>query len=80
MNKMFVATQCTDDRTGEIGTFGFKTARVTNNGIRFYSLTPVFESGYGLWQYAKENNIELLCDCPEYVKETGSIDGQIKIG
>jgi len=56
--KMHTAIQCRDDRTGELGSFGFRTGRNTNQGIRFYSLTPVFDSLVGLYDYMKENNIE----------------------
>lgn len=58
MDKMNVAIQCRDDRTGELGSFGFRTGRNTNRGIRFYSLTPVFNSLTELYPYMKENGIE----------------------
>lgn len=58
MRRMHVAIQCTDDRTGERGSFGFDTGRNTLQGVRFYSLTPVFNSLVGLYAYMKENNIE----------------------
>lgn len=59
--KMRIAIQCTDDRTGKKGTFAYRTGRNTLKGIRFYSLTPVFDSYIQLCDYMKDNNIEL---CP----------------
>jgi hypothetical protein len=59
MEKMYTAIQCTDDRTGIKGSFGFRTGRNTVNGIRFYSLTPVYSSLVDLYYYCKENNIDL---------------------
>ena len=56
--KMRIAIQCRDDRTGQRGDFGFRTGRITLTGIRYYSLTPVFESLTELYAYMKENDIE----------------------
>ena len=58
MDKMYVAIQCTDDRTGKKGSFGFRTGRNTLNGIRFHSLTPVCNDLLELFSYMKENNID----------------------
>lgn len=57
--KMHVAIQCHDDRTGELGSFGFRTGRNTVHGVRFYSLTPVFDSLAQLYPYMRENGIEV---------------------
>lgn len=51
--------QCTDDRTGKTGDFAFTHGRYINGKIRYYSLTPVFNSLVELFNYCKENNIIL---------------------
>lgn len=57
--KMRVAIQCTDDRTGARGSFGYRTGRNTVHGVRFYSLTPVFSGLVELYGYMKENHIDV---------------------
>lgn len=65
--KMRVAIQCTDDRTGARGSFGFRTGRNTLHGVRFYSLTPVFDSLVELYGYMKENHIDVDDSAPDTV-------------
>jgi hypothetical protein len=69
---MFIATQCTDDRTGQLGSFGFTHGRRIDGRMRFYSLTPVFDSLVGLFTYCRENNIELDHSTPTSILETGT--------
>lgn len=59
---MYYATQCTDDRTGKIGCFGFTHGRYVNGRLLFHSLTPVFPCLVPLFNYCRENNIELVRD------------------
>lgn len=50
-----IATQCTDKRTRQVGTFGYRKTK-------FYSVTPVFQDLVTLLRYLKKNNIEYCFD------------------
>jgi hypothetical protein len=49
-----IAIQCTDRRTLQLGTFGYREERP------LYSVTPIFPSLYELSAYCREHNI--TCD------------------
>lgn len=70
MKTMHYCIQCTDDRTGKVGTFGFTHGRYVNGKVRYNSLTPVFPSLVELFHYCRENNIELRDTDP--ILETGT--------
>ena len=57
-----VAIQCTDRRTKQIGTFGYRTGR------ELYSVTPVFPSMVELVNYCNKHNIvvELVNYCNKH--------------
>jgi len=47
-----VAIQCTDKRTKQLGTFGYRLERP------LYSITPVFDSMVELVEYCNKHNIQ----------------------
>lgn len=57
---LHVATQCTDSRTGTVGSFGYCPEDCARRGVQFYSLTPVFNSLAQLYPYMKQHNISTL--------------------
>lgn len=59
MENMLIAAQCIDGRTGQIGSFGFRTKCNTIKGPLFYSSTPVFQDLVKLFEYMHKNNIPI---------------------
>ena len=63
MAAMNYAIQCTDTASGETGCFGFDTEEYlqADKRLQFKAKTPVFSSLDDLFNWARENGVELFC-------------------